>query len=181
MKKICAEKLRKRGGLKDFHKPGIYKWWAPIEQLRELLQILLPSSVDDQKAVENKVEKKGDLYCIYVGQAKYLDDRLSKHLSGSLNNSTFRKSLGAILSANKKWDAEKIRVEVNNFINKLSVECIDVENVDDLNIKEGKQISRKLRILNIEGYNRTDFYKYIDKPLSDFRDKLKKKDEIGAI
>ena len=167
-----AIELRGKGALKRFQKPGLYKWWAPEEQFQKLLQLLLPNSKDDQETVEKKTEKTGNLYCIYVGQAKLLDGRLRKHLSGSLDNSTFRKSLAAILSARKKMDVEELKTKVNEFINKLKVECIDIENEDDLDIEESRLIAKKLRILNIDGFNHDDYYLYIDKPLTKLRKKI---------
>lgn len=173
--KISAKSLHEKVELKidgNMH-CGIYKWWAAKD---ELLKILTKLKIVDFIDVDNKIEHKEienkEMYCIYVGQATDLKDRLKKHIRGSINNSTLRKSLGAIL-----WNDEKkedLKKKINDeFIDKFYVEYKCIEKTELLDVEESEEISRYLRILNIDGFNHKLFIQYINQPLSNLRNKLK--------
>lgn len=174
--KISAKSLREKGLLKleGDELCGIYKWWAAKEELLKILKKLkVVDFIDVDKEIEHKEIENKEMYCIYVGKATDLRDRLKKHMRGSIDNSTLRKSLGAIL-----WNGEKkedLKNKINNeFIDKFFVEYKCVENVGLLDVEESEEISKCLRILNIDGFNHKTFMQYINQPLSDLRDKLKK-------
>lgn len=158
------------GGMEELDNSGIYKWWAPSQKLHEILNKLNV----DFPAIENEIEDKSielqKLYCIYVGQAKNLKDRIKNHICGSIGNSTLRKSLGAILR--KDEDLDGLKDKINEFMNELYVEWKRVDE-PDLDGVESSEIRSRLRILNIEGFNHESFEKYIEDPLSKLRAELK--------
>ncbi|MDY6387490.1 MAG: GIY-YIG nuclease family protein [Fibrobacter sp.] len=156
--------------MKELDNPGIYKWWAPQEKM---LEILKKMNVE-LRAIENEIETKSiesqKLYCIYVGQAKNLKDRLKNHIGGSIRNSTLRKSLGAILWNGE--DSDGLKKKINKFMDDFFVEYEQVDEFD-LDRIESSEIRSRLRIFNIEGFNHESFEKYIEEPLSKLRADLK--------
>ncbi|WP_290726564.1 GIY-YIG nuclease family protein [Fibrobacter sp. UBA2449] len=175
-KSISAKNLREKGELEieGNMSSGIYKWWSSEKEVNAILRKLGASEfVDINKELEKKVFDCKEMYCIYVGQAKDLKDRLRKHIRGSVNNSTLRRSLGGIL-----WNgdsSEELKKKINNeFIDKFYVEykCVEEKKLD---VEESEEIGKYLRILNIDGYNHRLFMQYINKPLSDLREKIRRK------
>lgn len=141
-KMIDAKSLREKAELTIESKPGIYKWWAEKSELKSILDVFGIQLKD----VENEIEQKGGLYCIYVGQAKSLEDRLKGNHVNGRQKSTLRKSVGAIFA--KKYGTKSIENKLNDFIDKLKIEyrLVSVEKLDD---EERKEIGHKfLRILN---------------------------------
>lgn len=121
---IEAKSLRNKDNLKKIDaKPGYYKWWAKKGELETILKALDVNLKD----IESAMEKRGDLYCIYIGIAarESVKDRLDWHIkqkhvwsavkSGTL--STLRQSVSSVVAKNQR--AEK---ETNDFINNLRVE-----------------------------------------------------------
>lgn len=172
--KISAKSLREKETLKlEGNVPcGVYKWWAAKDELLKILTKLKGVDfIDVDKEIEHKELESREMYCIYVGQATDLRDRLKEHIRGGINNSTLRKSLGAIL-----WNGEKredLKKKINDeFIDKFCIEYKCVEKVE-LDVEESEEISKYLRILNIDGFNHKAFMQHINQPLSALRDKLK--------
>lgn len=121
---IGAKILQNKAKLEQIEaKPGYYKWWAKIGELEIILKALNVKLKD----VESAIEKKDDLYCIYVGIAakESIRDRLNWHInqkhawsavkSGSL--STLRQSISSVVAKNQRAEDE-----TNSFIDKLEVE-----------------------------------------------------------
>ena len=140
-KSIFAKDLREKKTIES--KSGVYKWWAPKKQFNQILKTLEIRLKDEElKWVENK----DDLFCIYVGQAESLKDRLlGNHINGR-RKSTLRTSIGAIILKEKgPTDIDK---NVNVFIDSLKIEYKFVKQ-DELNVIEKNEIGRDyLRILN---------------------------------
>ena len=65
-----------------------------------------------------------------------------------------------------------LRKKINAFMDGLYIEYKLVKK-ERLNMEESNEISKSLRILNIDGYNHKIFTQYIDKPLSELRENLK--------
>lgn len=156
--------------MKELDHSGVYKWWVPQEKFLAILEKLnvAPSAIES-KIEKDKIENQ-EVYCIYVGQAKNLKDRLKKHIGGCIENSTLRKSLGAIL-----WNGENsdgLKNKINEFMDGLFVEYEQVDE-PDLDRVESSKIRSHLRILNMEGFNHELFEKFIEDPLSCLRAKLK--------
>ena len=150
---------------------GIYKWWADRENLHLILRKLdVAERIDVENEIEHKEIANKEMFCIYVGQAEDLKVRLKKHIRGSISNSTLRKSLGAILWAGENSD--ELKKKINAFMDGLYIEYKLVKK-ERLNMEESNEISKSLRLLNIDGYNHKIFMQYIDKPLSELRENLK--------
>ena len=104
-------------------KPGYIKFWAQKNELVFMLDKLNAKFED----IEDSLELKNNLYCIYIGKttnrpvSKRLDDHINMHhyesnvTRGFL--STFRQSISSIVSLNQA-DEEA----TNEFIDKLKVE-----------------------------------------------------------
>jgi hypothetical protein len=157
--------------MSDLDQSGIYKWWVDKVKLQKILEKMGAwNLIDIEKEIQEKDIENKEMYCIYVGQGVNLRDRLKNHMGGNINKSTLRKSLGAILWEGE--DLETLKKNVNVFINDFYVECKFVIK-DDLDLAESEEISQCLRILNIDGYNHKSFMRYINKPLSVLRKKIK--------
>jgi hypothetical protein len=147
---IEAKTLRNKDNLKKIDaKPGYYKWWAHESELK----IILAKLGLKFDAVEKAIEKKKDLYCIYVGITRSsLRMRLNWHVNDehSLKRvangrlSTLRKTISSIVANN-----QSAKKATNDFIDKLQVEYFyeDKERVKEI---ENKLINSKLRVLNIQ-------------------------------
>ena len=138
--------------------PGYYKWWCEKAELDVILNALDVKPVDVQQAIE----RKDNLYCVYVGIAakESVRARLNwhvndKHTASRVKNgtlSTLRQSIASIL-ANNQFDKEA----TDSFIDKLHVEwfCIDspiksAEAKAKLHSVERNLLFDRLRILNIK-------------------------------
>lgn len=157
---VLAKELRKKENLEKIpnDKTGYYKWWAD----RTSLDVLLEKLNVEFNDIELYLEKKDNLFCIYVGIAvkESIRDRLNWHIndkhdlsrvnSGFL--STFRKSISSVVLHNQ-YDKEG----TNNFIDKLYVEYFighypikSNEAKEEIENIEYELISKYLRILNIK-------------------------------
>ena len=155
---INASSLRNQEELKKISsKPGYYKWWVSKTELDFILKSLNVSFSE----IENALETKDGLFCVYVGIAKRsLRERLNWHVndphtaqrveSGTL--STLRQTISSIVSHNQ-YD----KASTDLFIDKMFVEAFinDSSAVSDeaakiLHTTEKNLLSRYLRILNIQ-------------------------------
>ena len=122
---IQAHKLREKENLNKIpnDKPGYYKWWAT----KKSLQIILDKLDISFQAIENFLEERDGLFCIYVGVAikESLRNRLNWHIN-QVNNisnvkngtlSTLRQTISSIVGANMLDTTA-----TNNFIDTLYVE-----------------------------------------------------------
>ena len=152
------------------------KWWAERTEFDLILE-KLDVNYDE---IDESLDIKDDLYCIWVGSttnrtvANYLNEFINaKHTQAAIKSriSTFRRSISSIVSCNFA-DEEG----TNNFIDKLKVEIIPVE---DNNINLEKTVTSwlkdKLYILNIR-YNNHELAKDIIENLN----KLRNQAEINA-
>lgn len=140
-------------------KPGYIKFWAQKNELVFMLDKLNAKFED----IEDSLELKNNLYCIYIGKttnrpvSKRLDDHINMHhyesnvTQGFL--STFRQSISSIVSLNQA-DEES----TNEFIDKLKVEYYLSDNPmnskqlkNELNSIINDSLEKHLYILNIQG------------------------------
>ncbi len=141
---IEAKKLREHAALTIESEPGIYKWWAEKSELKIILDVLGIPLKDVEYGIERK--EGTNLYCIYVGQADSLEDRLKEcHVNGR-KKSTLRKSIGSVLL--KKYGPKEIEKKINGFVDKLKIEYGLVAQ-EKLNDEEKEAIGTTyLRIFN---------------------------------
>ena len=169
---VEAKKLREHAELTIESKPGIYKWWAEKSELKIILDVLgIPL-----KDVEGGIERKEgtNLYCIYVGQANSLEDRLKGNHVNGRKKSTLRKSIGSVLF--KKYGSKDIDKKINDFIDKLKIEY-ELIAQEKLHDEEKEKIGTKyLRIFNSQlnkCQQRIDYG--ITRKLADLRKEFEKK------
>ena len=156
---IQARTLRNKEALRKISNlPGYYKWWAAQSELDVILKALNIQFSD----IENALEIKDGLYCIYVGIAVkesvrarldwHVNDKhtASQVLNGTL--STLRQSISSIVSGNQ-FDKES----TDNFIDKLYIEyfyCNEPIKSETAKIKlhetEKQLLTEYLRVLNIQ-------------------------------
>lgn len=137
---------------------GYYKWWCEKAELDVILNALAIDFSDVQQAIE----RKDNLYCVYIGIAakESVRDRLNwhvndKHTASRVKNgtlSTLRQSISSIVAKNQ-FDKEA----TDAFIDKLYVEwfCIDspiksAEAKVELHDAEQSLLLDCLRVLNIQ-------------------------------
>ena len=157
---IRAEELRNTESLSNVsdNLPGYYKWWAERPELDRILSEL----ETEFSEVSSFIERKDNLYCIYVGIAakESIRKRLNWHVNdrhtpsrvvhGTL--STLRQSISSIVAHNQyNQDA------TDEFIDKLTVEWFALDDpiksqtaIDKLHAKEQEIMSEYLCVLNIK-------------------------------
>lgn len=138
--------------------PGYYKWWAKKTELDLILNNLNVQS----QIIENAIETKEDLFCIYVGIAakESVRSRLNWHINDSHTKSrvengtlsTLRQSISSIIARNQ-YDKNA----TDSFIDKLYVEYFYSNNPikseaakKELHNIEIHLLAEYLRILNIQ-------------------------------
>ena len=179
---ISAKQLREKIDIEE--KPGYYKWWAQKNEFDYLLKKLNINFED----IEDSLEIKDNLYCIYVGIAvnESVADRLNWHINDkhSLSKvkhktlSTLRQTISSIISNNQADEAG-----TNEFIDKLKVEyyLLDYQIKSEKAKSEIKAIEddllqKKLYILNIQ-----DNHHPLSKPIKIKLKKLRKDSNAKAI
>ncbi len=156
---LKASTLRNKTELQEIPAAaGYYKWWCAKPELDVILNALGANLSDVQQAIE----RKDNLYCVYVGIAakESVRARLNwhvndKHTASRVKNgtlSTLRQSIASIVAKNQ-FDKEA----TDSFIDKLYVEwfCIDrpiksAEAKAKLHSTERNLLFDCLRILNIQ-------------------------------
>lgn len=156
---IKAVSLRNKKELnKIFSLPGYYKWWASRFELDVILDTLNVPFPE----IENALETKNGLYCIYVGIAvkESVRNRLNWHvndmhtssqvINGTL--STLRQSISSIVAGN-----QYAKDATDSFIDKLYVEWFYSNNPiktetakNELHQIEKQLLNEYLRVLNIQ-------------------------------
>ena len=183
---IKASFLRNPEQLKKISlKPGYYTWWVSKTELDFILKTLNVSFSE----IENALETKDGLFCVYVGIAKKcLRERLNWHVndphtasrveSGTL--STLRQTIASIVSHNQ-YD----KASTDSFIDKMFIEegFIDCSAVPDeadevLHTFETNLMKRYLRILNIQD-NHHPLSEPIKKTLKELRKQSRMKAQIN--
>ena len=156
---IKASSLRNQAELKKIpSKPGYYKWWISKTELDLILKAFDVSFSE----IENSLEKKDGLFCVYVGIAakESVRSRLNWHVNDSHSTSrvkngtlsTLRQSIASIISHNQ-YD----KASTDSFINKMFIEYFFIDYpikfetaIKELHAIETKLMDEYLRILNIQ-------------------------------
>lgn len=156
---IKASSLRKKEILNSISSlPGYYKWWGSRSELDVILNALNVHFSE----IENALEIKNGLYCIYVGIAvkESVRTRLNwhvndKHTSSRIRNgtlSTLRQSISSIVAGN-----QFAKDATDSFIDKLYVEWFYSNNPirtdaakNELHQIEKQLLVEYLRVLNIQ-------------------------------
>lgn len=151
--------LRNQEELKKISsKPGYYKWWISKTELDLILKAFGVSFSE----IENSLEKKDGLFCVYVGIAakESVRSRLNWHINdphtesrvenGTL--STLRQTIASIVSHNQ-YD----KAATDSFIDKMFVEYFYIDSPiksettkKELQTIETNLMYEYLRILNIK-------------------------------
>lgn len=195
---LDAKTLRHKEKLEQIEaKPGYYKWWAKKGELESILEVLNIKLKD----IVNVIEKKDDIYCIYVGIAakESIRDRLNWHInqghswsavkSGTL--STLRQSISSVVAKNQRAEDE-----TNLFMDKLKVEyylkkdgeiknkntekeLLDIEksllekNLYVLNIKDNKHRIAPKTAIPLGNLRKYSWYKAINDFFEEEKEKFK--------
>lgn len=131
-------------------KRGYYKWWAEKEEFDLILDTLDVKYED----IKDYIEKKDDLYCIYLGIAtKSLRQRINWHINDKHDRksveskylSTLRQTIASIV-AKDQYNKDA----TNHFIDKLKFEIFEYDDVKNI---EKKLLLTNLYILNIQDNN----------------------------
>ena len=182
---IQASTLRNKDELKKISNvPGYYKWWAAQSELDVIIKELNINFSD----IENALELKDGLFCIYVGIAVkesaharldwHVNDKhtASQVLNGTL--STLRQSISSIVVGNQ-FDKEA----TNDFIDKLYVEyfyCNEPIKSETAKISlhetEKKLLDEYLRVLNIQ-----ENHHPLSMPIKTALKELRKQSRIKAL
>ena len=182
---INAALLRNKENLKTISNfPGYYKWWAAQSELDVILKALNIQFSD----IENALEIKDGLYCIYVGIAVkesvrarldwHVNDKhtASQVLNGTL--STLRQSISSIVAGNQ-FD----KTATDSFIDKLFIEyfyCDEAIKSESAKHKlhetEKQLLAEYLRVLNIQ-----ENHHPLSNPIKMALKELRKQSRIKAL
>ena len=134
-------------GKNEAENPGCYKWWAKKDDVEELLRKKL--SVDEKlkklfrESGSSSIFEKNEenLYCIYVGKANNLYDRLRDHAKNT-RQSTLRRTICS-LKCNQNNSLATIDDEIDNWLTKFKLQYFSLlkseRTEDQVKGKSGKQ------------------------------------------
>jgi len=106
--------------------PGCYKWWANEDDAKDLLTKIASDKADFEQLKETFEHEEGsDLYCIYVGKADCLRDRL-KHHAKHLFQSTLRRTIFSLYCPEEK-SLESINKHVDYALGKFKVQYFSLD------------------------------------------------------
>ncbi len=140
----------------DAKNPGCYKWWAKKDDVEILLSKIL---FDDEKHknifsetdYSQLFENEENLYCIYVGKANNLYDRLSKQHAKNTETSTLRRTICS-LACNQDDTLEKINKSIDGWLNEFKVQYFPLFECERTMEKSGKnQVDYRLKGVEIKG------------------------------
>ncbi len=78
--------------------PGVYRWWFPKKEKDRILGLIGGKAIASQlNLLERKIGNK-KYYALYFGESGNLNQRIQDHVKGPFSNSTFRRTLRAILA-----------------------------------------------------------------------------------
>ena len=130
--------------------PGCYKWWAKKDDIEELLSKKLSLDENLKKLFSEtessqifEKEEKENLYCIYVGKANDLYDRLRNHAKKT-EQSTLRRTICS-LTCNQDDTLEKINSTIDEWLNKFKLQYFSLCQQDRIKDTSGKQTIYKLK------------------------------------
>jgi hypothetical protein len=128
--------------------PGCYKWWAKKKDVEELLGKITGNKADF-KLLKNYFEhdKEDDFYCIYIGKANNIHDRL-KHHAKNLYQSTFRRTIYS-LKCTEKTSLSEIKKAVDEELKLFKVQFFPL--IKEKEYKENHKDGIKTKIIKLVG------------------------------
>lgn len=129
---------------KELRRSGYYKWYAPEELYKEILEkleIVFEKMSDKVERLEND-EK---YFAIYVGIAEKqpVIRRIGNHLYNSFSSSSLRKAIRRVYKV-------KTNDEINDFMDKLKVQFF-FNDSKNLHTIESKTLEDNFFVLNKQG------------------------------
>lgn len=131
--------------LKNANNPGCYKWWATENNVNDLLKQLYGKKYNKDIFEQIKdileYDKKTDLYCIYVGKANDIFDRLKTHAK-DIEHSTLRRTICSLINK-EQITLTQINEKIDNELKKLKVQYFPLNEtqreIKERIIKNGKK------------------------------------------
>lgn len=175
-------------------KPGCYKWWAKKEDVEKLLSQILYND-EKHKAIFSETDfsqifetNKENLYCIYVGKANNLYDRLRDHAKKT-EQSTLRRTICSLsCDPDAPNSLETINNKIDNWLNNFKVQYFPLSESERIKEKRGNQTFYKLNdakhelsLLDLEYFFINEDFHILNVEENHFVDYTKKKGiQIGT-
>lgn len=186
-----AEILGKEAKIHNcYRNPGCYKWWAREDDVKDLLCKITDEKIDfDQikkmKIFEHKNIAKEDFYCIYVGKANNLYDRLKDHAEKT-EQSTLRRTICSLV-CNDNDSLKEINNEIDRWLKTFKVQYFPLFEPEWTERKKGNYrvyylnntkeecslldleyffINEDFHILNVDANHFADYREKMGKPIN---------------
>lgn len=78
--------------------PGVYRWWFPKKEKDRILGLIGGQKFASQLNLQERQIGRKKYYALYFGESGNLNQRIQDHVKGPFPNSTFRRTLRAILT-----------------------------------------------------------------------------------
>lgn len=79
-------------------RPGVYRWWFPAEQAKQLLGVFsMPINTD--YVMKHSIDGM-EYWALYCGISVNLHNRVKQHLKGPFTNSTLRRTIRTLICPN---------------------------------------------------------------------------------
>ena len=138
---ISAIRLRRTGLNQVPQLPGCYRWWFRLDGATELLKNV--PNIDWTKIQTININNQ-TYYALYFGETVNLLDRLKMHINGTVNGSTLRKTISALLGCVPGKD-------VNAFIDEYCyVDFEETESSEKAEEIETYELSQNYYPLNLD-------------------------------
>lgn len=171
---VWAQSLRDKKALKDIpNVPGWYRWWAPLDVVKQLLNSPFISGTYLEQLTPYLTERVVDgdpYYCVYVGIAKSLRSRLHWHVNQNHTEkavetgylSTLRQSVSSLVAGNQFEKDETNRIIDQMLIEYYSLpKSVKMDAAEELlektELSEIQNMTLPLNILDNNNKNLTEF------------------------
>lgn len=153
--------------------PGVYRWWFPRDLAEKLLK---PLADVDTKQISKEIVDGEEYWCLYVGIAKDLRQRIrwhacQKHSPSAVKHgflSTLRQSISALLGLDQTMSA----ADVSDVLEKCYWDWSPTATKEDAEDIEKEQLISGYFPINIQGNKNVD--PAVIKRLKELRKKHKK-------
>lgn len=153
--------------------PGVYRWWFPRDLAEKLLK---PLADVDTKQISKEIVDGGEYWCLYLGIAKDLRQRIrwhacQKHSPSAVKHgflSTLRQSISALLGLDQTMSA----ADVSDVLEKCYWDWCPTATKGDAEDIEKVQLISGYFPINIQGNKNVD--PAVIKRLKELRKKHKK-------
>ena len=174
--------------------PGCYKWWAKKEDIEKILSLILYND-EKHKNIFSETDfkqifktNKENFYCIYVGKANHLYDRLRDHAKKA-EQSTLRRTICSLsCDPDAPNSLETINNTIDNWLNNFKVQYFPLSESERIKEKRGNQTFYKLNdakhelsLLDLEYFFINEDFHILNVEENHFVDYTKKKGiQIGT-